>query len=158
MSSPPRLVLDTNVVIDWLVFDDPFMNPLRNGVDDGCIVVLTHEPAVLEFKRVLGYPRLKLDPARQFEVFARYREKATPFAMPGDFTLKQLMLPGGFPRCRDRDDEHFLALAYHAKADALVSRDNAVFGLKNRAAKFGLAILNVPEMIAMLSWDSTSTP
>ena len=61
------------------------------------------------------------------------------------------MLPGGFPRCRDRDDEPFLALAFHAKADVLASRDNAVFGLKLRAAKFGVTILNVQQLIAMLS-------
>ena len=146
-----RLVLDTNVVIDWLLFDDPFMNPLRHGVRDGRIVVLTHQPAIGELKRVLGYKQLKLDPARQEAVFTRYQQQATVFAMPADFSLKQLMLPGGFPRCRDRDDEHFLALAYHAKADALVSRDNAVFGLKGRAAKFGMTIWNVQEMIAVLS-------
>ena len=32
LSAPVRLVLDTNVVIDWLVFEDPFMAPLREGV------------------------------------------------------------------------------------------------------------------------------
>ena len=157
MRSPPRLVLDTNVVIDWLVFDDPFMNPLRDGVRDGRIVVMTHEPAIGELKRVLGYRQLKLDPARQLEVFARYGEQATVFVMPADFSLKHLMLPGGFPRCRDRDDEHFLALAHHAKADALVSRDNAVFGLKSRAAKFGMTILNVQELMAMLPATPVST-
>ena len=151
MRLPVRLVLDTNVVIDWLVFDDPFMNPLRHGVRDGGILVLTHAPAAVELQRVLGYRQLKLDPARQLQVMTRYREQATVFTMPADFSLKHLMLPGGFPRCRDRDDEHFLALAYHAKADALVSRDNAVFGLKSRAAKFGMTISNVQELIAMLS-------
>ena len=60
-------------------------------------------------------------------------------------------MPSQFPRCRDRDDEHFIALAYHQKADALVSRDNAVFGLKSRAAKFGLTILNVQQAIQLLS-------
>ena len=38
---PLKLVLDTNVVIDWLVFDDPFMDPLREGVRDAQLVVLT---------------------------------------------------------------------------------------------------------------------
>ncbi len=151
VTMPLRLVLDTNVVIDWLVFDDPFMNPLRHGVADGRIVVLTHEPATVELKRVLGYRQLKLDATRQVEVFTRYQEQSAAFVMPAAFSLKQLLLPGGFPRCRDRDDEHFLALAYHAKADALVSRDNAVYGLKNRASKFGMTILNVQEMIAALS-------
>ncbi|MEO8104074.1 MAG: putative toxin-antitoxin system toxin component, PIN family [Betaproteobacteria bacterium] len=151
MILPLRLVLDTNVVIDWLVFDDPFMNPLRDGVRDARIVVLTHGPAISELQRVLAYRQLKLDAVRQQEVFARYRAQAQRHAMPPEFSLKQLMLPGGFPRCRDRDDEHFLALAHHARADALVSRDNAVFGLKARAAKFGMTIWNVQEMIAALS-------
>jgi putative PIN family toxin of toxin-antitoxin system len=154
MTAPRRLVLDTNVVIDWLVFDDPFMNPLRHGVTEGRIAVLTHEPAVMELKRVLGYRQLKLDEARQVDVFTRYQSQATMYSMPAPFSLQNLLLPGGFPRCRDRDDEHFLALAYHANADALVSRDNAVFGLKSRAAKFGMTILNVQEMIALLSGPS----
>ena len=147
---PIRLVLDTNVVIDWLVFDHPFMRPLRDGVAAGNIVVLTHEPAANELQRVLGYRQLKLDTARQADVFTRYRKQSFSFEMPADFSLKQLMLPGGFPRCRDRDDEHFLALAYHTKADALVSRDNAVYGLKARAAKFGVTILNVPQLMERL--------
>lgn len=154
-ANPVRLVLDTNVVIDWLVFDDPFMNPLREGVTAGTIAVLTHAPAVDELKRVLSYRQFKLDGARQREIFAQYQASAQPFAMPPTFTLKNLLLPGGFPRCRDRDDEHFLALAFHARADALVSRDNAVYGLRGRAAKFGLTILNVPQLILWLAGKST---
>ena len=79
---PMRLVLDTNVVIDWLVFDHPFMRPLRVGITAGNIVVLTHEPATNELLRVLGYRQLKLDAARQADVFTRYCEQTTMFAMP----------------------------------------------------------------------------
>ncbi len=156
MRSPIKVVLDTNVVVDWLVFNDPFMSPLRDGVRDGRIVVLTHKPAITELQRVLGYRQLKLDEARREEVFSRYLAQTQVTAMPADFSLKNLMMPGGFPRCRDRDDEHFLALAYHAKADLLASRDNAVYGLKSRAEKFGLTILNVQQMIAWLSQSTTS--
>ena len=148
--APIRLVLDTNVVIDWLVFDGPFMNPLRHGVRDGRIRVLTHLPAIEELGRVLAYPQLKLGHARQKEIFARYQAETVIAPMPAGFSTKQLMLPGGFPRCRDHDDEPFLALAFHTQADVLASRDNAVFGLKSRAAKFGVTILNVPQLIARL--------
>lgn len=151
MKAPIRLVLDTNVVIDWLVFNDPFMNPLRFGVRDARIEVLTHPPAIEELKRVLAYPQLKLNNERQQEIFASYLAGTTMSPMPSGFSTKQLMLPGGFPRCRDRDDEPFLALAFHSKADVLASRDNAVFGLKSRAAKFGVTIFNVQQLIALLS-------
>ena len=157
-NAPVRLVLDTNVVIDWLVFDDPFMNPLRHGVRDGRVVVLTHPPAINELERVLAYPQLKLDAARQKQIFARYHAETTLAKMPEGFSTRQLMLPGGFPRCRDRDDEPFLALAYHTRADVLASRDNAVFGLKSRADKFGVTILNVQQLIAMLSAQLDNSP
>ncbi len=150
MTAEITLVLDTNVVIDWLVFDDPYMNPLRDGVAEKRITIVTHPPAVAELERVLGYRQLKLSVARQQEIFAQYLAASTEAHLPDGFTVKHLMLPGGFPRCRDRDDEPFLALAFHTKADALVSRDNAVFGLKLRAQKFGLTILNVQQLIALL--------
>lgn len=149
--TPLRWVVDTNVVIDWLMFNDPYMEPMRERVADGRLVVLTYPPATDELKRVLGYRQLKLTPARQADIHARYCNLTTTVSLPEGATLKNLMMPGGFPRCRDRDDEHFIALAFHQKADALVSRDNAVFGLKARAAKFGLTILNVQQAIASLS-------
>jgi uncharacterized protein len=145
-----RWVVDTNVVIDWLMFNDPYMNPLRERVIDKRIVVLTHQPAIDELKRVLAYKQLKLTPIRQDEIFTRYILLTEKVSLPAGASLKNLMMPSQFPRCRDRDDEHFIALAYHQKADALVSRDNAVFGLKSRAAKFGLTIFNVQQAIQSL--------
>ncbi len=149
--TPPRWVLDTNVVIDWLMFNHPFMDPLRERVSDGRLIVLTHAPALDELRRVLAYRQLKLTPERQADIYARYVASTTEVALPAGASLKNLMMPGNFPRCRDRDDEHFIALAYHQKAEVLVSRDNAVFGMKSRVAKFGLTILNVPQAIGRLT-------
>ncbi len=145
-----RWVLDTNVVIDWLVFDHPFMDPLRNSVRERSLTVITHAPAVDELQRVLAYKQLKIDAARQQRIFSEYQQATLLCSLPMGASLKNLMMPGGFPRCRDRDDEHFLALAYHQRADALVSRDHAVLGLRSRAAKFGVNILNVQQAIACL--------
>jgi uncharacterized protein len=149
VSNALRFVLDTNIVLDWLVFDNAFMNALRDGVRDRRVIVLTYPPAIDELQRVLGYPALKLDTAKQALVLSTYRECAEPVAVT--YSLADLNLPPGFPRCRDGDDQHFLALAYHTKADALVSRDKAVLKLSKRTRKFGLAILDVPQMIALLS-------
>ena len=145
-----KLVLDTNVVLDWLVFDDLLMNPLRDGVRNHSVVLLTHQPAIDELQRVLGYQQLKLDDARQIEVLAQYQASSSVAILPKEFSLSHLLLPTGFPRCQDRDDEHFVALAFHAKADALVSRDKAVLELSKRAKKFGLKILDVPQLAAIL--------
>ncbi len=145
-----KLVLDTNVVLDWLVFDDPFMNPLRDGLHDQRLVLLTHQPAIDELQRVLGYQHLKLDVSRQTKVLAEYQASTSVASMPINFSLQHLRLPQGFPRCADHDDEPFLALAFHTKADALVSRDKAVLQLSKRAQKFGVNILDVQQLMAML--------
>jgi putative PIN family toxin of toxin-antitoxin system len=135
-----KLVLDTNVVIDWLVFDDPFLAAFRQQVLDGQVVVITHEPAIVELRRVLGYKELKLDTARQASMLERYEAQTTKWTGEGT------ALPRSFPRCRDADDNHFLELAWRAGVDALVSRDNAVLKLAKRARKHGFQILNVPQM------------
>ncbi|MBL8513525.1 MAG: PIN domain-containing protein, partial [Betaproteobacteria bacterium] len=116
-----------------------------------------HPPAIDELKRVLGYKSLKLDAARQASIFDRYIAQTVPAGLPPTFSVKNLLTPGGFPRCRDRDDQPFLALAYHTKCDALASRDDAVYGLKSRAAKFGVTIWNVREMIAAIGKPPHST-
>lgn len=139
-----KLVLDTNVVIDWLVFDDPYMNPLRSAVRDQRVAILTHAPAIDELRRVLAYKELKLDAAKQAAVLADYESQSERLAI--DLSV----LPKNFPRCRDPDDNHFLALAGLSPADALVSRDKAVLKLKKRSLAFGFSILNVQEMIAAL--------
>jgi uncharacterized protein len=139
-----RLVLDTNVVLDWLVFDDPYMNPLRTGVIDRRVTVLTCPQAIEELRRVLGYRSLKLSEMRQRDVLDEYLRHAASSPLAD-------AVPAGFPRCRDPDDNTFLALAHHGKADSLVSRDNAVLALKRRVVRFGFTILNVQQMIATLA-------
>jgi uncharacterized protein len=146
-----RLVLDTNVVIDWLVFDDPFLAPFRRQVLGGQVTVLTHPPALAELRRVLGYRALKLDEGRQAGVLARYEAQTSAHLSASAEAAGPPELPKQFPRCRDPDDNHFLALAYHAKANALVSRDNEVLVLAKRARKFGFEILNVPQMAEAVS-------
>jgi putative PIN family toxin of toxin-antitoxin system len=139
-----KLVLDTNVVIDWLVFDDAFLASFREQVQSGGIQVITHVPALDELRRVLAYPTLKLSAQRQAAVLERYGALVSFFE--GDASI----LPLGFPRCRDSDDDPFLHLAWRAGADALVSRDKAVLKLARRARKFGFEIYDVPKMVAML--------
>lgn len=137
-----KLILDTNVVMDWLVFEDASMQRLRDALHQRRATVLTHAGATEELKRVLGYRALKLDAARQEAVFERYQAQ-TSIAAP---VAERMQLPEGFPRCRDPDDDPFIALAWHAQADALVSKDKAVLKVARRCRKFGVTILSVRQM------------
>jgi predicted nucleic acid-binding protein len=50
-----RLVLDTNVWLDWLVFDDAGIAPIRNAVSQGYANVFLSEACEAELVRVLAY-------------------------------------------------------------------------------------------------------
>jgi putative PIN family toxin of toxin-antitoxin system len=138
---PSRLVLDTNIVLDCLVFDDPALRELTAAVEARHVQALVHESTLDELRRVLAYPQLRLAEAQRQQVLNRYLAASTPAPIPDGFSRDTLLLPSGFPRCRDRDDEVFLALAYHARADGLVTWDKAVLKLRRKARKFGVAIL-----------------
>jgi uncharacterized protein len=153
-----KLVLDTNVAIDWLVFDDPFMATFREAVSCGRITVVTHRHAVEELRRVLGYRALKLDETQQIRILDRYTAQTSMSEAVGGSPGIPIELPRGFPRCRDPDDTPFLLLAWYAKADALVSRDNAVLALRRRAPRFGFQILDVPQMMAAIDAAPSVTP
>jgi putative PIN family toxin of toxin-antitoxin system len=149
-STTLTLVLDTNVVLDWLLFADPLLDSLTHGVFDSKVEVLTHVPALNELQRVLGYPAFKLDPNRQATLFEHYRCRTRISDLPPDFTLHNLLLPTDFPDCKDPDDQHFLALCYHTHADALITRDKALLALRKRARKFGVTVMDVRQLSTIL--------
>ena len=142
VNTPLRLVLDTNIVLDWLVFEDPAVASLRDAIHAGSVVVITSQAAIDELRRVLAYPQLEVDSVTQSKLLSEYRLRSVVESSSDD------SLPAGFPRCADHDDDHFLALGLHAKADAVVSRDKAVLQLKSRAAKFGLLVADVQELMS----------
>jgi uncharacterized protein len=147
-----KLVLDTNVVMDWLVFEDASLTLMRFALLSGHLTIVTHEVALNELRRVLNYPALKLDVTRQEDVFTRYRAQTSL----SDVATDLAELPTGFPRCRDPDDNPFIVLAWNARADALVSKDKAVLKVARKARKFGFRVLSIPQMNEALAQLATS--
>jgi putative PIN family toxin of toxin-antitoxin system len=154
MPEPISFVLDTNVVIDWLVFDHPYLEPFRELVSAGQVRVLRHPMVAAEFARVLAYPALKLGVERRTNLLERYRDQTFEVKILEPFALDDWKLPAGFPSCRDRDDDLFLAFAYHARAAALVTRDKVLLKMRKKVRKFGVVILDVPQLMTLL----TKTP
>jgi uncharacterized protein len=150
MTRALTLVLDTNVVLDWLVFGDAGVARLREAVEQRRNPIVTHVAAIDELRRVLAYPQCKLATADQDVMLNRYRMASHEAAMPLGFRLDNLLLPAGFPSCRDTDDQHFLALAYHAKADGLLTKDRQLLRLRKRAARFGVTIVSPKDFVGQL--------
>jgi len=139
----PRLVLDTNVVLDLLHFDDAAARPLRLALEAGSVQCVVTAATLGEWRRVLGYPEFALDPARQAALFERYQALSVP--MPGvvrpgmphkgtpiHYGLKPVC--SRMPRCSDPDDQKFIELAAAAGVLALVSKDRAVLKLRHLCA------------------------
>lgn len=150
MTHPLTLVLDTNVVLDWLVFRDVAVETLQNAVKQRRVTIVTHIAAIEELRRVLAYPQCKLGAADQEALLNRYRMVSFEAPLPTGFSLGNLLLPEGFPRCRDADDQHFLALAYHAKADGLLTKDRQLLRLRKRVARFGVTVASPKEFMSKL--------
>jgi uncharacterized protein len=124
--SNPFVVIDTNVVLDLLHFDDATARPLRLALEAGRVRCAVTEATLGELRRVLVYPEFGLDEARQAELFARYQALAGAAAATA-------AVPG-LPRCSDPDDQKFIELTAAVQAQALVSKDRAVLKLRRRCA------------------------
>ena len=121
-----RLVLDTQVWIDWLVFDDPATRPLRAEVAGGRAEILIDASCRAELERVLGYPLGR----RTVDIAACLQECARVSTEIHSGRVAKL------PLCRDPDDQKFLELAAAAGADCLVTRDRALLELDRRKLAF----------------------
>ena len=134
-----RLVLDTQIWLDWLVFNDPGIRLLRDTVQLGRAEIYMDAACEAELGRVLAYDlgRHTVAPAAREATL----EQARRLARRIDKTLTPAER-AGLPRCRDPDDQIFLEAALAARADVLVSKDRALLELnrrKTRALPFRVA-------------------
>ncbi len=115
MSSPPRVVLDTNVVLSALLFGGKAAGVLRLGWQQGAFTPLVSTATVQELMRVLAYPKFRLMAGDQQELLADFLPHTTAVRIPQP--------PPPVPDCRDPFDLPFLHLAVAGKARWLVSGD-----------------------------------
>ena len=118
-------MLDTNIVLDLLLFKDPATQPLKQALASNKIQWLTTQVMRDELQRVLSYPKImarlavtELDAPsvlQQFDTRARLVEVA----------------PKASVTCRDPDDQKFIDLAVQHQA-MLLSKDRAVLCMKKR--------------------------
>ena len=128
-----RLVLDTNIVLDLWVYEDPVVEPLRLALADTDTDWLATASMRAELVRVLGYPQIvKRLVARALpaeSVLTRFDQRARiePAAPKAPYT------------CKDKDDQVFIDLAVQHRA-TLVSKDAEVLCMAKRLAKLGVSV------------------
>lgn len=130
-----QLVLDTNVWIDWLVFNDPSVGPLREAHRKAAIQIVIDQACLAELREVLGYPEFRLTEAQRQAALAQVDHCSSRNEPAMDILCTTL------PRCADADDQKFLELARDARADWLITRDKALLRLgKKRLLAAGFRV------------------
>ena len=127
------LVLDTNVVLDLLVFADPATALLSDLLASGALRWIATSGMRSELSRVLGYPQI----APRVAFYG-----LTPEAVLARFDAA-VQTVGPAPRasaiCKDTDDQPFIDLAAAHEA-ILLSKDKAVLCLRKRLSAYGAEV------------------
>ena len=129
-----QLVLDTNVWIDWLVFNDPSVTPLKEAHRGGRVGIIADEACLDELNSVLAYPEFGLDDTQSKSHLA----EVDRCVVKHDIQRGARLIP--LPLCSDPDDQKFLALALDASADWLLTRDKALLKLSRRVKAAGFRV------------------
>ncbi len=115
MKRPPRVVIDTNLVLSALVFPNGRLATLRLAWQAQRLLPLVSQATASELIRTLAYPKFKLAAHEQEELLADYLPFCESVRVPAP--------PPATPPCRDAFDVPFLELALAGKADALLTGD-----------------------------------
>jgi putative PIN family toxin of toxin-antitoxin system len=123
------LVLDTNIILDLFVFNDPDLAALKPallaGLENKQLNWIATQDMRIELERVLTYP--KIMPRMAFyqiaaaDVLAKF-DRLTTLVEPA---------PKAKWICKDPDDQRFIDLAVQHKA-TLLSKDQAVLCMAKR--------------------------
>ncbi len=146
-SAARDLVLDTNIVLDLLVFGDPAIAALGPLLQSGTLRWVATAPMRDELERVLGYP--KIVPRVAF-----YGLTTAAVLQAFDAQAQCVnVAPRVAVTCRDADDQKFLDLAA-AQCAVLLSKDKAVVAQRKRLLAHGahvgsVLVLAPPQAMAL---------
>jgi len=135
MNHDPQIaVLDTNVVLDWLLFGNPQCAALQQALTSAALRWVATAEMRDELTHVLGgghLDRWQPDLALLGSQWDKYCVEV-PAPPPASHATRL--------RCTDADDQKFIDLALACGARWLLSRDRAVLKLARKAQARGLTI------------------
>ena len=143
------MVIDTNIWLDMLVFDDPGTRRLASLLQPPAQVQpLASDEMRAELADVIARPQFGLDDDCRAELLARYDATVLPASIAPDCRLP----------CRDPDDRKFLDLAIGRRAAWLLSRDRALLAARKVAwRRFAVRIGQVTDFYNWLDADPEVT-
>lgn len=125
------LVIDTNIVLDLLVFDDPTSKPLHAALIGAAVVWLATSGMRDELARVLQYPQLDSYLAKSGRSAQGVLDAFDRLAQIVPAADKACIV------CEDADDQQFIDLALAHRAQ-LLSKDQALLKLAKPLSIMGV--------------------
>jgi uncharacterized protein len=122
--NPPLAVLDTNIWLDWLLFDDPSTRPLAIAHTVQSIDIIASSSTLAEFAEVIARSRFDYLAHRRGTALQRVAQVARTISTP---------ISSAALRCSDPLDQQFLDLAIATGAQWLLTKDKALLKLARRA-------------------------
>jgi putative PIN family toxin of toxin-antitoxin system len=159
-SEKPKIILDCNVWLDWLLFCDPGVRYIQALHAANSIELIASDTMRSELLDVLQRPQIGLK-------FIARSKFATVEAMMREYDAvvrtihaeqtdeSEIAWPVALPLCKDKDDQMFVELLV-AQAAVLITKDKALLALASRLKKrFGLSV-GTPNTIKKLLIQPTS--
>lgn len=128
-----RIVIDTNIALDLLVFDDPGCTALMAALEAGELQWVATAAMREELARVLGYPLVAARLARNG------REAEAVLAAFDRHVQLAADAPCAPCLCADPDDQVFVDLAVAQRA-RLFSKDRALLEMRKRLVPLGVEV------------------
>ena len=153
MSAMQIVILDTNIVLDLFLFQDPRTGDLRDQLHDKKLNWVATQHMRNELERVLTYTHIEAklafyqkSPANILGAFDQFAQITTEPRIKAPYT------------CKDADDQAFIDLACHLAAQQaknaaeqpvgtaqkrpiqLISKDKAVLSMRKRLEKLSVIV------------------
>jgi predicted nucleic acid-binding protein len=129
------LVLDTNIVLDLLVFEDPRAQWIHDGISQGRLEVIYTSEMLLELTDVITRPQFAQSACDQSNLLSSWTQMAIHKPTPPRCSF----------RCDDPDDQPFIDLAYHCRPSELLSKDRKILQMQGILRAHGVSIQSYPD-------------
>lgn len=147
--SEPRgvpAVIDTNVVLDLIYWEDPHSEDLRRALEEGRIHALRSGEAVMELAEVLSRPAFTGDKDEAARLAALWCSMSVPVDEEKIREAADIITV----QCRDPLDQKFFTLTLAGGAKLLVSKDKLVLKAGRKMKRYGACAFRPEETAARL--------
>lgn len=129
------LILDTNILLDLLVFHDARADGIRRGIAEHEFEMIYTTEMLTEFTNVIARPAFAQSISDQSRLLDHWTRMAIHKPTPPCCSF----------RCDDPDDQPFIDLAYHYRPSQLISKDGKILKMRRLLALHDVQIQSYPD-------------